>query len=103
MIKPKYHPFMIWFFNHYTRINVERNFSKIKILKDFEDNDKAVLMIGNHFSWWDGFFAHYLNMKLLQRRFNVMMLENELKKRMFLNKIGAFSINKGSRSAIEFN
>jgi hypothetical protein len=30
-----------------------------------------------------------------------MMLEEELRKRMFLNKAGAFSVKKGSRSVIE--
>lgn len=101
MIKPRYNPFFIWFFNHYTRINVEHHFSKVNLVGTFNDEGRPVLMIGNHFSWWDGFFAHYLNMKLLNRRFNVMMLESELRQRMFLNKIGAFSIHKGARSAIE--
>jgi hypothetical protein len=80
---------------------VPRHFGTIRIRGEFQDQGKAILMIGNHFSWWDGFFAHYLNTQLLHRRFNVMMLEEQLEKRMFLNKIGAFSINKGSRSAIE--
>jgi 1-acyl-sn-glycerol-3-phosphate acyltransferase len=82
-------------------IMVHRHFSSVQIIGNIKDEGKAVLMIGNHFSWWDGFFAHYINKKLFDRRFNVMMLEEELKRRMFLNKIGAFSIDKNSRSALE--
>jgi 1-acyl-sn-glycerol-3-phosphate acyltransferase len=52
-------------------------------------------------SWWDGFWVMYLNLKLLHRRFHFMMLEEQLGKRLFLNKSGGFSIRKGSRSIVE--
>jgi hypothetical protein len=101
MIKPRYNPFLVWFFSKYTLYSIRHHFSSVTIRGGFPDQGKAILMIGNHFSWWDGFFAHYLNMKLLQRRFNIMMLEKELKKRMFLNKIGAFSISKGRQDIVQ--
>jgi hypothetical protein len=100
MIKPRYNPFLSWFFSKYTIFSIQWHFSKVNIQGEFNDTGKPVLMIGNHFSWWDGFFAHYLNMKLLHRRFNVMMLERELKKRMFLNKIGAFSLSRGAHEML---
>jgi 1-acyl-sn-glycerol-3-phosphate acyltransferase len=37
----------------------------------------------------------------LHKRFHIMMLEEQLENRMFLNKAGAFSIKRGSRSAVE--
>lgn len=80
---------------------IGKDFRKVAIHDEFEDRGKAVLLVGNHFSWWDGFFAYYLNSKLLKRKIYVMMLEEELRKRMFLNKAGAFSVKKGSRSVIE--
>lgn len=58
-------------------------------------------MIANHFSWWDGFIAKYLNNFLFQRRFHIMMLEEQLRQRMFLNKAGAYSIKKNSRDVVE--
>jgi len=58
-------------------------------------------MIGNHFSWWDGFIAHLLNIRVFHRRFHVMMLEEQLAGRKFLSKAGAYSINKGSRTIAE--
>jgi hypothetical protein len=62
---------------------------------------KSVLLIGNHFSWWDGFIGNYLCYKYYKKKFHVMMLREQLAKRMFLNKAGAFSVEKSSRSAVE--
>lgn len=66
-----------------------------------EDRRLPILMIGNHISWWDGFLAQYINLELFHRKLYIMMLEEQLKERMFLNKTGAYSIKKGSRSALE--
>jgi len=61
----------------------------------------AVLLIGNHSTWWDGFLGWQLNRKLLKKKFFIMMLEENLKKMWFFRKIGAFSINPGNRTMIE--
>jgi len=58
-------------------------------------------MVGNHFSWWDGFFIYYLNQHHFHRKLYVMMLEEQLRPRMFLSRIGAFSIQPGSKSVVE--
>ncbi|HSV75911.1 MAG TPA: lysophospholipid acyltransferase family protein [Bacteroidales bacterium] len=75
-------------------------FRKITIKGDFEDRKQALLLIGNHFSWWDGFIGLYLSKKVLKRKLYVMMLEEQLQNRKVLNLMGAFSIKKNSRSAI---
>ncbi|MBN2403529.1 MAG: lysophospholipid acyltransferase family protein [Spirochaetes bacterium] len=58
--------------------------------------DKAVLISPNHISWWDGFFIDYLNRNFFKRNAFVMMLEEQLKKNLILNKIGAYSIDPGN-------
>jgi 1-acyl-sn-glycerol-3-phosphate acyltransferase len=68
---------------------------------NFNDKGFPVLVLSNHFSWWDGFWVVYLNYKYFNRTFNFMMLEEELKKRMFFTRTGGFSIKKGSKSVIE--
>lgn len=80
---------------------LKKHFYKVLIEHDNQPFAGAVLLIGNHFSWWDGFIANYLNFTVFKKRFHVMMLEEQLESRMFLNKAGAFSIKKSSRSAIE--
>lgn len=77
------------------------HFRQVSIHGNFQDKGLPVLLIGNHFSWWDGFIANLLNIRIFHRKFHIMMLEEQLSARMFLNKAGAFSIKKGSRSVME--
>jgi len=101
MIKSQHRFFHVWFFRLFTFVKLHRHFRSITLKGRFEDQGFPVLMIGNHFSWWDGFIANYINFKILRRKFHIMMLEEQLAKRRFLNNAGAFSIKKGGRSAIE--
>ncbi len=90
-----------WFFDKWTFWLMHRHFHHIRIRHNWTDQGGPLLLIGNHFSWWDGFIASYVNHKLFSRRIYVMMLEEELQQRKFLTRIGAFSIRKNTRSAIE--
>lgn len=101
MIKARHTYFGNLFFNYYTHIQLKRYFREIKFVGQLERNTKPILVIANHFSWWDGFIQLWLNNKLFKRKFHVMMLEEQLKKHMILNKGGAFSIRKSSRDILE--
>lgn len=102
MIYRTTHNFFVYhFFQCYSVWKTKRNFHKVYVNGEFNDKGYPVLVLCNHFSWWDGFWAVYLNYKYFNRTFNFMMLEEELKKRMFFTKTGGFSIKKGSRSVIE--
>lgn len=101
MIKARHHWFYYPFFTWYSQWMPRKDFKSVDLHYQLEDKGLPMLMIGNHVSWWDGFLAHYINIKLFNRRPHVMMLEEQLKGRMFLNKTGAYSIKKGSRSALE--
>jgi 1-acyl-sn-glycerol-3-phosphate acyltransferase len=59
-------------------------------------NEKSILMLCNHSSWWDGFFTYFLNEKYFHKNYYVMMLEHKLKEFYFFNKIGAYSINQNN-------
>jgi len=61
----------------------------------------SVLLLCNHFSWWDGFFAGFLTHTYLHRNFHIMMQEDHLQKRMFFNWVGGFSINRKSKEVVE--
>jgi 1-acyl-sn-glycerol-3-phosphate acyltransferase len=80
---------------------MKRNFHDVYLNGDYHEKNLPVMLICNHLSWWDGFWAMYLNIKLLHRKFHFMMLEEQLKKYMFFNKSGGYSVKKGSRSIIE--
>ena len=103
MIRRAKHNFFIYnFFKIYTVWKIRRNFDRVLINGEFEERQLPVLMISNHVSWWDGFWAEYLNLKVIRRKFfHFMMLEEQLNKNNFLNYTGGFSIKKKSKSIIE--
>lgn len=100
--KAKHNFFLYPFFQFYSLYKIKQNFNKVEINGEFRDRGLPVFLVSNHISWWDGFWTVYLNRKLFGRKyFYFMMLEEELQKRMFLNKAGGYSVKKGSRSVIE--
>lgn len=102
MIKDKYHPGWLWFYSSYFRVLQKIHFRKISILTDdVFTEDQSVLLLQNHFSYYDGYWSMYICNKVLKRRFHVMMLEEELAKRMFLTRCGVFSVRKNSRELLE--
>ncbi|MBS0012263.1 MAG: 1-acyl-sn-glycerol-3-phosphate acyltransferase [Bacteroidales bacterium] len=101
MIPARHTPFHTAFFRFYSQYLMRKAFRSLTFVDDPGPTDKAVLIIGNHFSWYDGFFMNYYNSKVLRKKFHVMMLEEQLRGRMFLNKAGAYSIKPGTRDIIE--
>ena len=101
MLKSRHHFIVYPFFQHYTRYLLKTRYHTVSIENHFADNGNAVLLIGNHVGWWDGFWAMYLNLKVLKRKFHFMMLEEQLMRYRFFNYTGAFSVDKGSRSVVE--
>lgn len=61
----------------------------------------SILLLCNHFSWWDGFWAGQLAHTYLHRKFYIMMQEDHLQKRMFFNLLGGFSINRQSKEVVQ--
>lgn len=101
MIRANHSKFWVRLSKYYTKILIGFFFGRVKYLGRYEEKGLPILMISNHFSFYDGFIHILLNLKVFKRRFNFMMLEKELKKNMILTKIGASSISKGKKSSIE--
>ncbi len=101
MIRAAHNRFYEAFLGLYLRAHMNLAFRHVRINSDFDDRGGSILLIGNHFSWWDGFIARHVNKKLLGRRLHLMMDEEQLARRSFLRRLGAFSIRKNSRAAIE--
>lgn len=99
MIRASHNPLFEYFFGLYLDFAFRRSFKEIKTIGAIKDEGLSMLVISNHFSWWDGFWILRLNKRILKRKLFVMMLEEQLRKNMFLRWLGAFSIKKSSRSA----
>ncbi len=63
--------------------------------------DRATLLLMNHFSFNDGAIMHRLCRTILKKQFKVMVVEAQLKAFIVLKYIGCFSVNKKSRNVIE--
>jgi len=100
MIQAAHNRFFDQVFGAYLNAHMHFVFKSITITNNFRDTGGPVLLIGNHFSWWDGFIARHVNKKVLHRKLHLMMQEDQLSKRKFLSKLGAFSIRRNSRDAI---
>ncbi len=102
MIIKARHNFIIYnFFKLYTIVRTKRSFREIFISGSFHDKGLPVLLVANHMSWWDGFWAMYLNMKVFRRKFHFIMLEEQLRKNWFFMYTGGFSVRKGTKSVME--
>lgn len=98
MIKAKHNRLSIWFFRNFFRMAERLYFRKMTIISDPElSENRSVLLLQNHFSWWDGYWSYRLSREVFKRKFHVMMLEEQLRKRLFLNRCGVFSIQKNNR------
>ena len=95
ILEATHNPFLYGFFRLYTRLRIKGAFRNVFIESEVADSGLPVLVIANHFSWWDGFWIMYMNMKLFRRKFYYMMLEEELRKNIFLNRIGGYSVKRG--------
>lgn len=102
MIKARPNPYSLWFYSSWFRVLQKLFFRNIQVITDAEfPKGRSVLLLQNHFSYYDGYWSMFLCQKVFHRQFHVMMLEEELKKRMFLTRCGAFSVHKNSRELIE--
>lgn len=91
---------MRWIFKTYVKRLVGGYFNEFIYNDIAVDKNKSVLLIANHFSFWDGLILFYLNDKLLKKNFHVMILQETAQKTGMLRYGGAFSVNKNSRDVL---
>jgi len=85
----------------YMRYRMRKAFNRLVVTPFTPKPGHSVLLLCNHFSWWDGLWGNYLAYWHLDRKLYIMMQEDHLKKRMLLNLFGGFSINRSSREMIK--
>lgn len=88
-------------FARYMRYRMRKAFNQIVVMPFTPKPGHSILLLCNHFSWWDGFFGNYLAYWHLKRKLYIMMQQDHLEKRMLFNLFGGFSIEKGSRETIK--
>jgi 1-acyl-sn-glycerol-3-phosphate acyltransferase len=101
MIKPKSNKIIFSFFSWYISKIIGHDFKSFTFNQENYSKDRAILLISNHFSWWDGFLLFHLNKIYFKKKFHVMVLEDTAKKVKFLKYLGAFGIQKSAKSLVQ--
>lgn len=75
---------------------LKKHFHSVHLLNDFPSikSDSPLIFTPNHATWWDGFFVYLLNQEFLERKFYIMILEEQLAKYNFFIKLGGYSIDQ---------
>lgn len=75
-------------------------FRRVRIHGQPEPPGAPLLLVANHFSWWDGFIQYRLGRALLGRRLYAMMDERQWLAHPLLRHCGCFPVRKHSREAL---
>jgi len=89
------------FFSWYIKTIIHKDFAAFSYNKITMDESRSVLLLSNHFSWWDGFLMFQLNKLFFKKNFHVMVSDDNYRKVSFLKHLGAFPVKKNSRSLIK--
>lgn len=101
MIKNQNNQLIYRFFSWYISRKVKQHYHRLEYNAIEIDHEKSVLLVANHYSWWDGFLFFHLNKLLFKKKFHIMILEETILKHKFLKYVGSFSVSKGSRDILE--
>jgi 1-acyl-sn-glycerol-3-phosphate acyltransferase len=101
MIKPGNNFIIRQILHSYVTWIVKRHFHELKFDQVEIDPNKSVLLIANHFSFWDSLILYVVCCKLLKKNFYVMAREDTTVKFQYVKYGGAFSINKQSRDMLQ--
>src|ERR1700754_2142153 len=101
MLRPKNNKIIYWLMHRYVKFLVRTKFQQLLFNAIEIDKTRSVLVLANHFSFWDGLIMHCVNDALFKKHFYVMINEATAYKINYLRYGGAFSINKNSRKMLE--
>ncbi len=101
MLAPRRNKIIYSFFSWVISYLIRADFRKFDFNRVGFDESRAVLILSNHLSWWDGFWIFQINRLHFKKRFHVMITEENYEKVWFLKYLGSFSVKKNSRSIIE--
>lgn len=83
------------------RFLIRRQFHSVWVKGEVDPKlDRPRLYIMNHSSWWDGLLAFAITRRHSRLHHYMMMEEAQLRRFSFFRRIGAYSIDKSSRSGI---
>jgi 1-acyl-sn-glycerol-3-phosphate acyltransferase len=96
MLYPRKNSLMLLAMQLYVKLRLFLHFEKIKYNNINIDKNRSVLLIANHYSFWDSLILYIINQRLLKKKFHVMVNEDTIMVN-YLRYGGAFTVNRHSR------
>jgi len=101
MIRNRQNGIIRWVLHLYVHRIVNRHFHDLVSEPVEIDPNKSILLLANHFSYWDSLILYMTGRKVFQKRFHVMVREDTAGRFHFIKYGGAFSVSKRSRDMLE--
>lgn len=101
MYQPRKNNLIFSFFSWYIQFIIKKDFLAFKYGEVEIKQDAAILVLANHFSWWDGFFLFYINKKVFKKQFHVLVNAENYTKVGFLKYLGAFAAENKGKDVLE--
>ncbi|WP_276362334.1 lysophospholipid acyltransferase family protein [Daejeonella sp. H1SJ63] len=101
MLEPRKNKIVYAFFSWYINRIIKSDFEGLNYNHVVFGKDRSILLLANHFSWWDGFLMFQINRLYFRKKFHVMISEENYKTVWFLKYLGGFSVKSNSRSMIQ--
>ncbi|MET4083506.1 1-acyl-sn-glycerol-3-phosphate acyltransferase [Pedobacter sp. UYP30] len=101
MHKPRESKLIFRFFSWYIRYIIHKDFSRFNFNKVGVRPNASILLLANHFSWWDGFLMFYINKVSFKKKFHVLVNEENYQGVKFLKYLGAFASKGGGKDILE--
>lgn len=103
MIESNHNIIARFLFNAYEYKILKKSFNRFILLNEEiqVDDNKSVIFLPNHFSWWDGFFVDFLvRITDINKKFHIIMLEEQLKNYWFFKFLGAAGFNPSNPKSV---
>ncbi|GGI28865.1 1-acyl-sn-glycerol-3-phosphate acyltransferase [Pedobacter mendelii] len=101
MYYPRKNTIIYKFFSWYIHFIINKDFAAFKFDSLDVKPNSSVLILANHFSWWDGFLIFYINKKVFNKKFHVLVNAENYKKVSFLKYLGAFAAENSGKDVLE--
>lgn len=89
------------FFSWYIAYIIKKDFSSYTYDRLQLKEDEAILLLANHFSWWDGFLMFQLNRVVFKKEFHVLVTEDDYRRQWYLKYLGAFASKSRGKDVVE--
>jgi 1-acyl-sn-glycerol-3-phosphate acyltransferase len=101
MYRSRKSPIIFQFFSWYIAYIIKKDFSSYTYNRLQLKEDEAILLLSNHFSWWDGFLMFQLNKVVFKKEFHVLVSDEDYRKQWFLKYLGAFAADTKGKDVVE--